>query len=151
VYLTTYLSVCLFIYLSVCLFIYLSVYISISLSVCLSIYLSICIPCEPWSLFQSVGLLGRGISPSQGHYLHTEQHKRTQTSMPRVAIEPTTPVFERSKTVHALDHVATVIGISDIRASTLVTIGVLGPKTGLGITKSVGTGTYTLRFAVLCI
>jgi hypothetical protein len=24
---------------------------------------------------QSVGLLGRGISPSQGHYLHTEQHK----------------------------------------------------------------------------
>jgi hypothetical protein len=24
---------------------------------------------------QSVGLLGRGIGPSQGHYLHTEQHK----------------------------------------------------------------------------
>jgi hypothetical protein len=24
---------------------------------------------------QSVGLLGRGISPSQGLYLHTEQHK----------------------------------------------------------------------------
>jgi hypothetical protein len=24
---------------------------------------------------QSVGLLGRGISPSQGRYLHTEQHK----------------------------------------------------------------------------
>jgi hypothetical protein len=35
----------------------------------------------PWSLFQSldilqsVGLFGRGISPSQGHYLHTGQHK----------------------------------------------------------------------------
>jgi hypothetical protein len=26
---------------------------------------------------QSVGLLGRGISPSQGWYLHTEQHKHT--------------------------------------------------------------------------
>jgi hypothetical protein len=24
---------------------------------------------------QPVGLLGRGISPTQGHYLHTEQHK----------------------------------------------------------------------------
>jgi hypothetical protein len=24
---------------------------------------------------QSIGLLGRGISPSQGRYLHTEQHK----------------------------------------------------------------------------
>jgi hypothetical protein len=24
---------------------------------------------------ESVGLLGRGISPSQGRYIHTEQHK----------------------------------------------------------------------------
>jgi hypothetical protein len=35
---------------------------------------------------QSVGLLGGGISPSQGRYLHTEQqkhNKRTQTYMPR--------------------------------------------------------------------
>jgi hypothetical protein len=30
-----------------------------------------------WALAAfSVGLLGRGISPSQGRYLHTEQHKR---------------------------------------------------------------------------
>jgi hypothetical protein len=28
-----------------------------------------------WSSSQSVGLLGRGISPSQGRYLHTGQHK----------------------------------------------------------------------------
>jgi hypothetical protein len=28
-----------------------------------------------WSFTQSVGLLGRGIIPSQGRYLHTEQHK----------------------------------------------------------------------------
>jgi hypothetical protein len=53
-----------------------------------------------------VGLLGRGISPFQGHYLHTGQHKqnkRTQTSMPRMKFEPTTPAFERVKTVDALD------------------------------------------------
>jgi hypothetical protein len=29
--------------------------------------------------------------------------------MPRVELEPTKPVFERAKTVHALNHVATVI------------------------------------------
>jgi hypothetical protein len=37
-----------------------------------------------WSFTQSVCLLGRGIGPSQGRYLHTGQHKqnkRTQTSM----------------------------------------------------------------------
>jgi hypothetical protein len=28
-----------------------------------------------WSYTQSVRLLGRGISPSQGRYLHTEEHK----------------------------------------------------------------------------
>jgi hypothetical protein len=28
-----------------------------------------------WSFTQSLGLLGRGISPSHGRYLHTEQHK----------------------------------------------------------------------------
>jgi hypothetical protein len=38
------------------------------------------------------------------------QNKRTQTSMPRVEFEPTIPVFERAKTVHALDRAATVIG-----------------------------------------
>jgi hypothetical protein len=30
--------------------------------------------------------------------------------MPRVEFEPTTPVFERAKIVHALDGAATVIG-----------------------------------------
>jgi hypothetical protein len=29
----------------------------------------------PWPLLQSVGLLGRVISPSQGRYLHTGLHK----------------------------------------------------------------------------
>jgi hypothetical protein len=41
---------------------------------------------------QSVGLLGRGNSPSQGRCVHTE-HKRTQTSMPRVGFEPTIPLY----------------------------------------------------------
>jgi hypothetical protein len=30
--------------------------------------------------------------------------------MPRMEFEPTTPVMERAKTVHALDRAATVIG-----------------------------------------
>jgi hypothetical protein len=30
--------------------------------------------------------------------------------MPRVGLEPTTPVFERTRTVHGLDRAATVIG-----------------------------------------
>jgi hypothetical protein len=74
----------------------------------------------PWPLFQFLNLFTQfvrllvwGIRPSQGRYLHTEQHtqnKRTQTSMPEVGFEPTTPVFERAKTVHASDGGATVIG-----------------------------------------
>jgi hypothetical protein len=55
------------------------------------------------SFTQSVGLLGQGISPSQGRYLHTGHNKRTQISMLQ-------EVFERAKTVHALDRAATVIG-----------------------------------------
>jgi hypothetical protein len=35
-----------------------------------------------------------------------------QTYMPRLGFEPTTPMFERAKTVYALDRVATVIGAS---------------------------------------
>jgi hypothetical protein len=40
---------------------------------------------------QSVGLLGQGISPLQGRYLHRTtwtQNKRTQTTMPRVEFDP---------------------------------------------------------------
>jgi len=53
-----------------------------------------------------VGLLGWGISPTQGLYLHTAQHnteKRGHTSMPRAGFEPAIPVFERSKTERDLD------------------------------------------------
>jgi hypothetical protein len=64
---------------------------------------------------QLVELLGQGISPSQGSYLHRitqTQNKGTQTSMPRMGFEPTVPVFEWAKKVRALDHAATVTGIS---------------------------------------
>jgi hypothetical protein len=74
----------------------------------------------PWPLFQffdlftqSVGLLEQRITPWQGRYLHTGQHKqnkRTQTSLPQVGFELTNPVFEWAKTVYALDRAATVIG-----------------------------------------
>jgi hypothetical protein len=65
---------------------------------------------------QTVGLLDRVISPSQGLYLNSGQHKRRinaythQSSMAWVGFEPTIPASERAKTVHALDRAATVTG-----------------------------------------
>jgi hypothetical protein len=81
-----------------------------------SIYGSTVLFVGPWQLFQfldlftqSVGLLGREISPSQGRYLlyRTAQthNKRTQISMHPVGFEPAIAVFER-----ALDRAATVTG-----------------------------------------
>jgi hypothetical protein len=81
--LSVYLPVCLSVYLSI----YLSICLSVCLSVCLSIYLSIydsTALCWTLAAFyfkfldhftQSVGLLGRGISPSQGLYQNTGQNK----------------------------------------------------------------------------
>jgi hypothetical protein len=60
---------------------------------------------------QPAGLHGRGISPSQCCYQTQTQNKRGQTAIPRVGFETTTLVFERAKTVHALDRAATVIGL----------------------------------------
>jgi hypothetical protein len=54
---------------------------------------------------QSVGLLGRGVSPSQDRCLHktTQTHnKRRHIDIPRVGFEPPTPAFDRAKTVHVL-------------------------------------------------
>jgi hypothetical protein len=78
IYLSNYLSICLSIYLST----YLSIYLSIYLPIYLSIYGSTALL---WTLtvfqhlnpIQSAGLLGRGISTSQGRYLRTEHHKHT--------------------------------------------------------------------------
>jgi hypothetical protein len=44
--------------------------------------------------------------------IHTKtqiQNKRTQTSIPRVGLEPTTLVFKRAETVHALNRAAILI------------------------------------------
>jgi hypothetical protein len=59
-------------------------------------------------LRQSVGLLGQGISPSQGRYLY--KHRVNTKSMPWVGFEPTIPAFERAKTVAASDRAAIAIG-----------------------------------------
>jgi hypothetical protein len=48
-----------------------------------------------------------------------KQNKRTQTSTPLVGFEPTIPVFERAKTVHALDRAANVVGSHDIKTRVL--------------------------------
>jgi hypothetical protein len=69
-----------------------------------------------WSSLQTVGLLGRMISPSQVLYLNTRKHKHRintytyQTSMPCVGFEHTIPASERAKRVHALYYSATVTG-----------------------------------------
>jgi hypothetical protein len=44
--------------------------------------------------------------------------------MPRVGFEPLIPVFERAKTVHALDRAATVTGVLVIISTNLITIPV---------------------------
>jgi hypothetical protein len=55
----------------------------------------------------SVGLFGRGISPSQGLSLHTEQHKHRKNS--DINVSSGIRTHELAKSVHALDHAATVI------------------------------------------
>jgi hypothetical protein len=77
-------------------------------------------PWGPWPLFQFPNLYTVGRTPWRSDQPVTKplptrrstqtQNKRTQTSMPWVGFEPTTPAFEREKTVHALDRAATVIG-----------------------------------------
>jgi hypothetical protein len=51
--------------------------------------------------------------------------------MSRVGFEPTTPVFEQAKTVHALDRAATVVGFMAIERNKLkICCGVGGFHTG---------------------
>jgi hypothetical protein len=65
-------------------------------------------PYGPWPVYeflnltQLVGLLGRGISPSQGRYLHTEQHKYIINAHRHPCLEwYSNPLFEGAKTVQA--------------------------------------------------
>jgi hypothetical protein len=73
----------------------------------------------PWPLIQfcnhfsqTVGLLARVTSPSQGRYLSTGQHKHRINAHkhPCPEWDSSPRAFERAKTVHALDCAATVIG-----------------------------------------
>jgi hypothetical protein len=85
------------------------------------IYLWLYSPCGSWPLFQFPNLYTIGRIPWTGdqpvarplptHRTTQTHNKRTQPSMPRVRFEPTIPVFERAKSVHALDRTATVTGI----------------------------------------
>jgi hypothetical protein len=50
----------------------------------------------------------------------TQTEYRTQTSMLWVWFEPTIPVCERAKTVHSLDHAATLIGTEDVTLKILL-------------------------------
>jgi hypothetical protein len=59
----------------------------------------------PWKGDQPVA------RPQPTHRTTQTQHKRTQTSMPRVRLEATIPMLKRAKTHHALDRAATVIGL----------------------------------------
>jgi hypothetical protein len=47
--------------------------------------------------------------PLPKHRTTQTQNKCTQTSILKVGFEPTITAFERAKTVHALNHAATVI------------------------------------------
>jgi hypothetical protein len=58
--------------------------------------------------------------PLPEHRIAQTQNKRTQTFMPQVGFEPTIPVFERPKTVHALDRAVTVIGTCSLRIHNFV-------------------------------
>jgi hypothetical protein len=74
----------------------------------------------PLSFFQFVILYTVGRTPLTGyqpvasplstHRTAQAQNKNTQTSMPRVGFESTTPAFKWAKTVHALDCAASVAG-----------------------------------------
>jgi hypothetical protein len=65
-------------------------------------------------ILQTVGLLGRVISPSQGRYLNTGQYKHrinAHTDMHVISgIRTHNSSVERSKSVQAFDYAATVIG-----------------------------------------
>jgi hypothetical protein len=96
----------------------LSIYLlRISLFVCLSIYvcLWLCSPLLDLGRFFSFIFYTVGRTPCAGGSARRKaatctQNKRTQTSLPQAGFEPTIPLLERAKTIHALDRVAHVIG-----------------------------------------
>jgi hypothetical protein len=77
---------------------------------------------EPWPLllFRNI-FYTDGKTPWEGdqplarslptHRATQTQNKSSQTTMPWEEFDPTIPMLERAKTVHVLDHAATVIGL----------------------------------------
>jgi hypothetical protein len=78
--------------------------------------------------------------PLPTHGTTQTKNKRTPTSMPRVRIEPTIPVFERAKMVHALDRAATAIGksLSYLR----ILEHSMEPTDALSCSQELSTGPY---------
>jgi hypothetical protein len=83
----------------------------------------------PWPLFQfldlftqSVGLLWRGITPLQGRYLHTGQHKHRINTHRHTCLKwdsnPRSQCFEQGKTVNFLDRAAIVISKTNLNLRT---------------------------------
>jgi hypothetical protein len=78
----------------------------------------------PWPIYKFLNVYTIGKTPWTGDqpvarplptYRTTQtRNKRIQTSMPRVGLDPKIPEFERTKTVHPSDRVATVIGIAAV-------------------------------------
>jgi hypothetical protein len=88
---------------------YLSVYLwlyspLLKLGRCFSFFIFYKVGRTPWTGDQPVA------RPLTAHRTAQTQNKGTQTSMRHVGFEPTIPVFEREKAVHALDREAIVIG-----------------------------------------
>jgi hypothetical protein len=79
--------------------IYLSIYLSMALQPFVGLGRSVSflilytVGRTPWTWEQSVA------SPLPTHRTTRTYNKRTQTSMPRVGFEPTSPAFERAKTI----------------------------------------------------
>jgi hypothetical protein len=91
---------------------------SLSLSLALSLWLYSPLDLGRFFSFLIVNIVSRTpwtgdqpvTRPLPTHRTTQTQNKRKQTSMPRVGFEPMIPVFERTKTINALDRAAAVIG-----------------------------------------
>jgi hypothetical protein len=68
----------------------------------------------PWTRDEPVA------RPLPAHRTAQTQIKHTQTSMPEVGFEPTIPMLERAKIVHALDRTATVIGTVEVTVKIII-------------------------------
>jgi hypothetical protein len=92
----------------------------------------------PWKGDQPVA------RPLPAHRTAQTQNKRTQTSIPQVGFEPTIPMFERAKTVHALDRATTVIG--SLKPSRIIVVLSLGAQSTCTMRK-----TYSSAYPFSCL